>query len=126
MKARNYKIEVLGKQYYSRIGKVYGIYDTKKNKDHFIEFLKRHNLPNNYKKIISMMDEKGSPDLFIIKNNGDWFFSEVKAFHNKFTENQNQWLKKFNELLKNNKNLNNKNRFRLLYIFPKMWIEEIK
>ena len=51
-----------------------------------------------------MMDVKGSPDLFIIKQNGDWFFSEVKAFHDKFTKNQNLWLKKFNNFLKNQDN----------------------
>ncbi len=124
MKSRDYKVELLGKQYYSRKGhKVYGIYDTKKNKEYFLQFLKRHNLSNNYNKIIKMMDEKGSPDLFVIKNK-DWFFSEVKSFHDKFTKNQNLWLKKFNNFLKRN-NLNDKNRFRLLYIFPKMWIEEL-
>lgn len=123
MKARDYKVEILGKQFYSKIGKVYDIYDTKKNKQYFLRFLKRHNLPNNYNKIIKMMDIKGSPDLFVIKQNGDWFFSEVKAFHNKFTKNQNLWLKKFNNFLKRNKD--SKQRFRLLYIFPKMWIEEI-
>ena len=124
-KSRNYKVELLGKEYYSRLGyKVYGIYDSKKNKEYFLQFLKRHNLPNNYKKIISMMDEKGAPDLFLIKND-NWFFSEVKAFHNKLTENQNKWLKKFNDFLKKN-NMDDKQRIRLLYIFPKMWIEELE
>ena len=122
MKSRNYKIEKLGKEFYLRQGhKVYGIYDQKKNNEFFLQFLKKHNLDNNYSNIIRMMDNKGSPDLFVLKQNGDWFVCEVKSFHDKLTKNQNLWLKKFNNFLNKDK----KQRFRLLYVFPKTWIEEL-
>lgn len=128
-KKRDYKVELLGKQYYNRLGyKVYGVYDTKKNRNPFLKFLNRHNIFNerDLEVLSRKMDQKGAPDLFVMKNKRDWFVAEVKSFHNKLSKNQNQWLRWFDLFLKKRSYLNHKKRYRILYIFPKTWIEEIK
>lgn len=128
-KVRDYKVELLGKQYYQRLGyKVYGVYDTKKNRTPFLKFLNRNNIFNesDFEILAKKLDVKGAPDLFVMKDRKDWFMSEVKSFHNKLTANQNQWLKWFDSFLRKRKYLNHKKRYRILYIFPKTWIEEIE
>ena len=116
-KCRNYKIEELGKKYY--IKKKYNVIDLHTNKLAANENLKTH------KSILKqLITEKGGFfDLLVFKNKKDifkkndrWFFAEVKCFHDKLSKNQIDWLKKNKNFLKNN--------IKILYIFPKKWVQE--